>query len=408
MKMHSLPFSLDRADLKGKRVLLRVDLNVPVDEHGDVRDHERIVQVLPTINYILYSGARQVIMVSHHGRPHGKRDPRQSLRGVWRYFREMLAYDCHFVDDCMSGEIPERKLVLLENLRFHIGEEANDPEFARRLASYADIYVNDAFGSYQPHASVVGVPDYLDAYCGFLFQKEVQALSLDEIRHPLVFLLGGDKASTKLPIIGRISARADHVLIGGVLTFYFLKAMGVEIGKSKFSPEYVDHARRLLDRSNVVLPTDLIAATEPTQDAKTRVCAIRDIRPDEMGLDIGPETFARYKEILSGAGTIVWNGPMGLYEVEQFAGHTDGLARHMARLDATTIAGGGDSITVLNKLGLFKEFTYVSTGGGATLKFLEDGTLPALEALRSAWERRHGGGNDSDGESRGKGTKVSA
>lgn len=371
--------SVEEADLTGKRVLMRVDVNVPLDDEGNVRDHQRIIQILPTINYILYSGAKQLILMSHHGRPHGKFDRKQSLAGVARYFRENLAYDLHFVPDCLNGSLPEKKLILLENLRFHIEEEENDPAFAKQLAAYADLYVNDAFGSYQPHASVVGVPEHLPSYSGFLFEREIQALSLKNIRRPLVFLLGGDKASTKLPLIKRLAGEADTILVGGVLPFYFLSAMGKPVGKSKFNESYVPFAKELLGQENIVLPEDFVVAESP--DAVET--SVREAIPDdEMALDIGPATVKRYKRILSEAGTIIWNGPMGLYELERFAKHTDELARAIAAATATTIAGGGDSITVINKLGIYKQLDYVSTGGGATLKYLEKGTLPALEALQ--------------------------
>lgn len=374
-------------DFKGKRVLMRVDVNVPLDRKGNVRDHQRIVQILPTINYILYKGAKQLILVSHHGRPHGTYDRRQSLQGVWRHFRDELAYDCHFVPDCISYSIPKKKLVLLENLRFHPGEEQNNQRFAKKLASYADIYVNDAFGSYQGHASIVDIPKYRPSFAGFLFQNELDALNFKNVKKPFVFLLGGDKASTKLPLIKKLSKKADKILVGGVLIFYFLKAMGYEIGRSKFNPEYVHLAKKLLKQKNIILPVDLVLAKKPSQGAKTRVAGIKDIKLDEMGLDIGPKTVKKYKGILSKAKTVVWNGPMGLYEVEKFAKNTDALANHLATIKGKVISGGGDSITVINKLGIYNDLDYVSTGGGATLKYIEKGTLPALEALKENAKR---------------------
>lgn len=380
-KLVDLP-SVEEADLKGKRVLMRVDVNVPFDSNGNVRDHQRIIQILPTINYILYSGAEQLILMSHHGRPHGKFDITQSLRGVAKYFRKNLAYDLYFVEDCIVNRLPQRKLLLLENLRFHMDEEENGEEFARHLSEYADVYVNDAFGSYQPHSSVVSVPKFLPSYAGFLFQQEIQALNLQGIKRPLVFLLGGDKASTKLPLIKKLANEADHILIGGVLPFYFMAAQGSPIGRSKFNKDYVSFAKELLGQKNIVLPQDFITAAEPSEDGLTHERKMNEIGDDEMALDIGPQTLAEYKRILSGAGTVIWNGPMGLYEIDRFAKNTDELARHIASLDATTIAGGGDSITVINKLGIYKDLDYVSTGGGATLKYLENGTLPAIEALK--------------------------
>lgn len=374
--------SIKDASISGKRVILRADLNVPLNEDGTVLDKQRIVDVLPTINYILHSGAKQLIILSHHGRPGGKRVPKESLKGVWKYFRE-LAYDMHFVKDIFD-KVPEQKLVLMENVRFYEGEEANDQAFIKHLATLGDIFVNDAFASYRAHASTSGISQKLPTYIGFLFQREIHALSTDNGKRPLVFLLGGSKPSTKLPLIETLAAKADHVLLGGALIHHFYVAKGFNMQKSKYDPAYVDDAQALLEKKNIHLPIDLVAATQATETAKTRVCPPNELKEGEMGLDIGPGTVKEFKKILKTAGTIIWNGPMGLYEIEKFAKNTDNLLKFMATLDAEVIAGGGDSITVLNKLGMYDQLSYVSTGGGATLEYLRTGTLPVITEMAKA------------------------
>jgi phosphoglycerate kinase len=383
----------------GKRVLTRVDFNVPLDKEGKVADATRIEASLPTIRYMIEKGAR-VILMSHLGRPKGKRVEGMSLRPVAEKLKMFLRKDVAFAEDCI-GE-PARRVALalkdgdvalLENLRFHPQEEANDSEFSRQLASLGELYVNDAFGSaHRAHASTVGVTEHLAlSAAGFLMQKEVDYLGrvLHEPKRPFVAIFGGAKVSDKLPVLRNIMQRVDKILVGGGMMFTFLAARGLKVGNSILEAESIPLAREIIEEAAgkgvlLLLPVDCVvsaSASEPGQTASVPVEAIPD---GVAGVDIGPRTVALFKEALSGAGTILWNGPMGVFEIATYAAGTLEIARALAEATAqgaVTVVGGGDSAAAIAKAGLEHAVSHVSTGGGASLEFLEGLELPGVAAL---------------------------
>ncbi|KHG65007.1 phosphoglycerate kinase [Thermus sp. 2.9] len=381
-------------DPRGKRVLVRVDYNVPI-QGGVVQDETRIQESLPTLRHLLAGGA-SLVLLSHLGRPKG-RDPKYSLAPV----AEALAHHLpgvRFVPHSPGSEeayqavraLGPGEVVLLENVRFEPGEENNDPELAARYARLGDAFVLDAFGSaHRAHASVVGVARHLPAYAGFLMEKEVRALSrlLQNPERPYAVVLGGAKVSDKIGVIESLLPRVDRLLIGGAMAFTFLRALGGEVGKSLVEEDRLDLARDLLARAEglgvkVHLPQDVVAATEIAPGAKTQVYPGDAIPVPYMGLDIGPKTQAAFAEALKGAKTVFWNGPMGVFEVPPFDQGTLSVGRAIATLEgAFTVVGGGDSVAAVNRLGLKERFSHVSTGGGASLEFLEKGTLPGIEVL---------------------------
>ena len=383
-------------DITGKRVLIRVDFNVPMDDRGTITDDLRIRTVLPTIEYALEQGAR-VILCSHMGRPGGQRVEKYSLAPVAHYLSGILEKPVRPVADCIGPEaetavqsMNNGDVVLLENLRFHAEEQANDPEFARQLAALADVYVNNAFAvSHRAHASVVGVPAYCaEKAAGFLLQKELEYFhrSVDDPFRPLVAIVGGAKVSSKLGALDNMLDKVDTMLIGGAMANTFLKSQGYAVGASKVEDDLLESARTLLadaaDKGvKVHLPVDVIAADHFSPDAVTKQVTVQDIPDNWMALDVGPATVICFSEVLADARTIIWNGPMGAFEMDAFSRGTMALAHTVATSHALSITGGGDSNAAVKKSGEADNISYMSTGGGAFLMLLEGKDLPGVIAL---------------------------
>jgi phosphoglycerate kinase len=384
--------SVTDIDVAGKRVLVRVDFNVPITE-GKVGDDTRIKAVMPTLEYLLKNGAA-VILFSHLGRPKGSPNPKFSLRPVADHLSDLLGETVAFAEDCIGPEVEAAaaalkpgSVMLLENTRFHPEEEKNDPEMARQLASLADIYVNDAFGSaHRAHASTEGVAHHLPAVAGFLLEKEIRYLgqAIANPRRPFVAILGGAKISDKIGVIRNLLSRADQVLIGGGMANTFFKAQGYPVGDSLVEEEALETARQLLDegRSHLRLPFDIVIADRFDNEAERQVMGMGPVPDGWRIMDIGPDTIEAYSKTVSSAGTVVWNGPMGVFEFPRFADGTYGLARAVASSNATTIVGGGDSVAAIQETGLADQITHLSTGGGASLEMLEGLTLPGVAALQ--------------------------
>jgi phosphoglycerate kinase len=393
-----MPRSVRDADVAGKRVLLRADLNVPL-ENGEVADDTRIRASLPTIQYALDKGAAAVILASHLGRPKGRPVPEYSLAPVVGRLSELLGRPVTFASDCI-GE-PARaavteaqrngKVVLLENLRFHAQEEKNDPRFTAELAALADLYVDDAFGSaHRAHASVEGIVRQMGrGAAGLLMQKELQYLghAIETPERPFVAVLGGAKVSDKIEVIENLLGKVDALLIGGAMAYTFLKARGVPTGKSLVEVDRLDSARKVTDKAKALnvrleLPVDHVVATAIDASAPHETLAIDNPAiADRMGVDIGPQTARAYGEIIAGAKTVVWNGPMGVFEIDAFSKGTTAVAEAVARVRGTTIIGGGDSIAAVHKAGVADRISHISTGGGASLEFLGGRVLPGVAAL---------------------------
>jgi phosphoglycerate kinase len=379
-------------DVHGKRVLVRVDFNVPLKE-GKVADNTRIQAALPTIRYLLDRDAI-VVLCSHLGRPKGKVDDRFKMDPVAERLADLVGRPVLKLDDCVGPEVESAvgqagpgEVILLENTRFHAEETANDPEFARQLAGLAELYVNDAFGSaHRAHASAEGVAHHLPAVAGFLMQKELEFLGrvLAEPEHPFVAILGGAKISDKIGVIENLLGRVDAFLIGGGMANTFLKAEGYDVGVSLVEDDSLELARSLLQQAGdkLVLPVDVTVADRFHADAFSQVVSAGSVPPGWRILDIGPRTLEVFQGHLEKARMVVWNGPMGVFEFEKFAQGTEAVARILARLpDATTVIGGGDSAAAVKRTGLADKMTHVSTGGGASLEFLEGKTLPGVAAL---------------------------
>jgi len=381
-------------DVKGKRVLVRVDFNVPLDD-GRIADDRRIREALPTIRLLRERGAR-VILASHLGRPQGKVDDALRLDPVAQRLGELLGVKVRKLNDSMGPEVEAAiaamkngDIVLLENLRFHRGEEANDPDFAAALAAVADLYVNDAFGTaHRAHASTVGVATLLPAVAGLLMEKELNHLSraLEDPGHPFVAVLGGKKVSDKIGVIRNLLTKADALLIGGAMTYTFLRAKGLEVGKSQYEEDKLDLARSLMvdaehRRVAFHLPDDVVVADRFAEDAAHKTVPAEAVPKGWMGLDIGPHTAERYADVIQEAQTVMWNGPMGVFEMPPFAHGTRAVARAMAESKGVTIVGGGDSAAAVEQEGLADKMTHVSTGGGASLEFLEGKELPGVAVL---------------------------
>jgi len=378
-------------DVRGKRVLVRVDFNVPVKD-GEVTDDTRIRRALPTIRYLLQEGARPVL-ISHLGRPKGEPDPKYAMDPVAARLHEVLGEPVEKLDAAVGPEVEGalddwdgRGVVLLENSRFYPGETKNDPGFADQLAALADLYVNDAFGAaHRAHATTVGVAERLPAAAGLLMEEEIDYLDkvLEDPERLFVAILGGAKVSDKLGVIRSLLGTADSLLIGGAMGFTFFEAQGYEIGDSLVEEDYLEEAKRLMEEAGdrLVLPVDVVVADAMEDGAEFETVASGDIPSGKMGLDIGPETVALFEGHISGASTIFWNGPMGVFEIDAFAKGTEGVARAVAESGATSVVGGGDSVAAVNKLGLEDRMSHISTGGGASLEYVEGKELPGIAVL---------------------------
>ena len=383
-------------EVGGKRVLVRVDFNVPLDEEtGAITDDSRIRATLPTIKYLIEQGAK-VILISHLGRPEGKVVDKLRLTVVAQRLSQILGQQVGVARDCIGAEVEESvkslrsgDVLLLENLRFHSAEERDSPLFARALARLADIYVNDAFGtSHRSHASIMRIAEYLPAVAGLLLEKELETLGgiLENPAHPFAAVLGGVKVSDKVGMLENILDKVDYLLIGGGMAATFLKAKSYEVGKSLIESDRLDTATGLIEKAErngvkLLLPVDVIVANTVSAQAKVEVVSIKNVPPEWSIVDIGPQTVKNFYGELRRCKTVFWNGPMGIYDVSQFATGTQTIAKLLANLNATTIMGGGSTAEVVVEMGLADKMTFVSTGGGASLKFLGGGTLPGVEVL---------------------------
>jgi len=383
-------------DVAGKKVLVRVDFNVPQNlETGEITDDSRIRASLPTINYLIERGAR-VILISHLGRPDGKVVDKYRLTGVAQRLSQILGQQVGIATDCIGPEVEKSvatlnngHVLLLENLRFHPDEETGSPSFAKALARLGDIFVNDAFGtSHRAHASISGIAKFLPAVAGFLLEKEITFLGhvLENPARPFAALIGGAKISDKVKMLERMSRKVDYLVVGGGMAATFLKAQSYEIGKSIFEPDRLSTAVGLLNAASkngfkLLLPVDVVVADTVDANARTVVVPVSKIPTDKMIVDIGPQTIGKFSAILQNCKTVFWNGPMGVYEIQSFAGGTQALARLLAGLQATTIIGGGSTAEVVSDMNLADKMTFVSTGGGASLSFVSGEKLPGVEAL---------------------------
>lgn len=407
--------SVKDIDVQGKKVLVRVDFNVPLDKNQNITNDKRIRAALPTINYLIEHNA-VVILLSHLGRPKGKVIPELSLKPVAKRLSEILGRKVYMADDCV-GEATKRlvanlkpgDVALLENTRFHKEEEENEPEFAKELASMGDVFVNDAFGTaHRAHASNVGIAKYLPSAVGFLVEKEIEYLgkALQNPQPPFTAILGGVKVSDKIDLITNLMGKADNILIGGAMMYTFLQAQGYEVGNSKVEQDKLDLAREILTRaekskSRFMMPVDTVMATALSEDADCITVSIRQLadklaHPEEVqlpsdksmpkisdliGVDIGEKTIEKFTETISASKTVVWNGPMGVFEIEKFANGTKKIAEALASCTGTTIVGGGDTASAIEKFGLEDKVSHISTGGGASLEFLAGKKLPGIEAI---------------------------
>ena len=378
-------------EVKGKRVLVRVDFNVPITD-GKVADDTRIRAALPTINYLINEGA-SLILCSHLGRPKDGPEPALSLKPVADYLGTLVKTKVFFAEDCIGPKAKEavdklnsKEILVLENTRFHSGEKKNNPEMAKELASFADVFVNDAFGTaHRAHASNVGVTEYISAVAGLLLEKEIVYLdqAIEEPKKPFVAILGGAKVSDKINVIKNLLNKADTVLIGGGMANTFFKAQGYPVADSLVEDEVLDTAKKLVEEggTKLRLPVDVMIADDFSDDANKKVISVGPVPDGWRILDIGPETIENFSNVISSAGTVVWNGPMGVFEMPNFAVGTFAIAKAVADSDAVSIIGGGDSASAINKSGLADKISHISTGGGASLEMLEGIQLPGLVAL---------------------------
>lgn len=391
--------TIEDVNLKGKKVLIRCDFNVPLDEYQQITDDRRIKASLPTIKKVLKEGAA-IILCSHLGRPKGEFKPEFSLAPVSLQLSELLGKDVALSVDCIGDNVQKIKselqpgeILLLENLRFHNEETKNDPEFAKQLAEGCDVFINDAFGTaHRAHASTEGVTHFMnESVAGYLIEKELKYLgeAVEKPEHPFMAILGGAKISGKIDVIKNLFDKVDTLIVGGGMIFTFYKALGYEIGTSLLEEDRVAMAKELLDEAkqknvNLLLPEDVVIADEFNNDAKTQTIKVNEIPAGWMGLDIGPKTIETFSSAISKSKTIVWNGPMGAFEMENFSNGTKCIAEELAKVTeqgATTVVGGGDSAAAISIFGLDDKITHISTGGGASLEFLEGKKLPGIEAL---------------------------
>ncbi|MGI6734375.1 MAG: phosphoglycerate kinase [Anaerovoracaceae bacterium] len=385
-------------DVRGKRVIVRCDFNVPQDENGKITDDSRIVASLPTIKYLIEKGAK-IILMSHLGRPKGEPDMKYSLQPVAERLSSILGQDVQFLSkpQVVTDEIREcaawlkpGQILLLENVRFRKEETKNDPSFSKELAELADIFVNDAFGSaHRAHCSTTGIAEYLPGVSGFLMEKELEFLgdTVENPKRPFLAIMGGAKVSDKIPVIENLLKKVDVLIIGGGMAYTFLKAQGYEIGKSLLEEDMMEMALSLLAKAKeqgvtLLLPVDVLAAKEFSNDAEAAYYDIHRMPSDRLGLDIGEKTANLFKSEIEKAATIVWNGPMGVFEMPNFAKGTKAIAEAMAVSEGTTVIGGGDSAAAVRQFGLADKMTHISTGGGASLEFLEGKVLPGVAALQ--------------------------
>ena len=388
--------SIEDICVKDKKVLVRCDFNVPQDENLNITDETRILGALPTIKYLKEHGAA-VILCSHLGRPKGEFNPKYSLAPVAKRLGELLGCEVKMATDvigesahAMAASLKSGEIGMIENVRFHKEEEKNDAAFAKELASMAEIYVNDAFGTaHRAHASTAGVANYLPAVCGFLIQKEISIMgkALSDPKRPFVAVLGGAKVSDKIGVINNLLEKVDTIIIGGAMAYTFIKAQGGSIGTSRCEDDKLEYASEMLKKAadkgvRFLLPVDNLAADHFAADATPIVVDSEHIPDNMMGLDIGPKTVALYEEAIRDAGTVVWNGPMGVFEFEAFAGGTRSVAAAVANSNAISIIGGGDSAAAVEQLGFADKMTHISTGGGASLEFLEGLELPGIACLQ--------------------------
>jgi phosphoglycerate kinase len=378
-------------DVRDKRVLVRVDFNVPV-KGDEVTDDTRIRRALPTVRHLLSEGAHP-ILISHLGRPKGEPDPKYAMDPVAARLEGLLGEPVEKLDAAVGAEVGEalddwdgRGVVLLENSRFYPGETKNDAGFSDQLAALADLYVDDAFGAaHRAHATTVGVAERLPAAAGLLLEEEIDYLDtvLENPERPFVAILGGAKVSDKLGVIESLLGKADSLLVGGAMCFTFFKALGYEIGDSLVEDDYLEEARRLMGEADerLILPVDVVVADAMEEDAESETVPVDGIPAGRLGLDIGHDTVALFERHISGARTIFWNGPMGVFEIDAFAKGTEGVAKAVAESDATSVVGGGDSVAAVNKLGLEEQMSHISTGGGASLEYVEGKELPGVAVL---------------------------
>lgn len=387
--------NVEDIDVQGKKVLLRCDFNVPFDAEGNITDTKRIDESMKTINYLINKNAK-IILCSHLGRPKGKSNSALSLKPVAGYLSKVLGKEVKMANDVigesaqnLSENLKPGEVCLLENLRFHSEEEGNDKEFAKKLAKLADVYVNDAFGTcHRAHASTVGIAEYLPSACGFLIQKEISAMgnALKNPRRPFVSILGGAKVSDKIGIITNLINKVDTLIVGGGMAYTFMNALGYSVGTSICESDKLDLAKDIMAKAKekgikFLIPIDNKVGKEYSPDTEAKIVDADKIPDGWMGLDIGTKTANMFSEAIKGAGTVIWNGPMGVSEWERFADGTMSIAKAIAESGAISIIGGGDSAAAVQKLGFADKMTHISTGGGASLKFLEDAQLPGLVAL---------------------------
>ena len=387
--------TIEDIQVQGKKVLVRCDFNVPLDKEGNITDENRIVGAMPTIKYLADNGAK-VILCSHMGKPKGEPKPEFSLAPVAKRLSEKLGKEVVFAaDDNVVGENAKKAvsemndgdIVLLENTRYRAEETKNVETFSKELASLAEIFVNDAFGTaHRAHCSTVGVADYLPAVCGYLIQKEIEFLgnAVNNPVRPLVAILGGSKVSSKISVIENLLDKVDKLIIGGGMAYTFMAAKGYEVGDSLLEKDYIDYAKEMMAKAGdkLLLPIDTVVANDFANDAQSKVVPEGGIDAGWQGLDIGPKTIELFSDAVKSAKTVVWNGPMGVFEMENFAKGTNAIAQVLSEIDATTVIGGGDSVAAVNQAGLGDKMSHISTGGGASLEFLEGKELPGIAALQ--------------------------